>query len=1578
MSCIATSGCAWDSTNNHCYYSSTSSSSSSGSGSTSAGMPSAPSNLAAAVVPATKDVGLTWTDTASNTETFKVYRRQSGAVWGLIATQPYSLRMYTDLSLPLGTYEYYVVACVSSGCSGTSNTVFVSLETASKTIKGTVTYGDGTPVIDAKVNAWKKDTNEGKEASVGSDGSYSLSVSGGSWELYVYPASSSVNWSYNQPSKTVSFAADTSSESQTVSFVVTRTDATVKGKVLKPDGSVPNASNTYINLQSSNGTWFGGNLAADGSFTVKVAGGTYNVNITVQDSSLTAPGIPSFSVTTGETKDMGTITLVSASKTITGVVAYTDGTFVTDASVDAYQQSTGKNVHGQTNSSGTYTLSVTGGAWEVSIHPMSSNATWNYGEPSLSVSFASDSTTQTATRNFTVTKSDAAVKGKIVLPDGSPPPANAVYINIYSSTSSGGGFGGSVDANGQFRIGVPAGTYSLSLWSNNKTYTAPPIPSVTVAAGDTKDIGTITLVTSTKTITGTVSYADGRPVTDASVGAFNKSTQQWMDAMVESTGNYAMKVLGGTWEVSVHPTSQAPQWNFSQEPKSTAFKDDATQETLSLNFVVTATDATITGKIVKPDGSVPLRDMVYVNVETSDGKNFGGSLDASGSFRIPVAAGTYKLNLWSKDPALSAPPSTSVTVAQGSSVDMGTIRLMEKTDHIKGFVRDFGGKGIAGVEVNAWMPTGSGYSSIKTDTAGSFDLLVMPGEWEMHVNPDPSTNYYSSDPPQHVLVIAGTPATINFTLLVADAGISGTVVDAAGTVLSNLYGYVNLSQSTVDHGGMGGPIERGAFSFKAPAGTYSLFIFFPPESSYTAGGMQTVTLKTGETTSVKVTVAKNTSTITGILKDEKEVTVVGVEARVFATSGNGAWQEAVMDPAAGRYTLHVAAGTWYLGYDIDPKYNYISRQEPNIQVEVKEGAAVTQNLLVKKAGSTIKGKVTDPTGAGVFNAFVGVSKTSFSGAEESMGTFKDPMVASAQTDANGMYHIAVPAGSYYIKTFVSPERGFINSKEVPISIAEAETKTLDLQLRKADLAITGKVLRDGSPASGMFVWGWSDKGGYQESFSLQDGSFRLNVTGLDKWTIAAGGEVNGVYYKSSEAGVEVGSVNVVQDIHIVKYADLPKTVVQTSEATKPTVVEVEGGATVVVSANAIASSGSVQIQATPDTRAPSQGEVKVVGIAYDLSARDEAGKEITVFKSDVTVSIPYTEEGIQALGAREDNLVMSFWDETAGTWKTLENSVVNKEKNIVTATVDHFTRFAIIAAADITPPSVPTNLTAVSLATGGIQLTWSNPLTGFHHAKVYRSLALAELGTLRAVEVFTNTFTDKQDIVAGTTYFYTVRAVDAAGNESGNTGGVSIVAAASSLAELPATVAALPPGQVAQTQQIIRSLTVGSEGSDVKLLQMLLLQELVYPAGKITGYFGQLTKQAVIRFQEKYRRDILDPSGLQAGTGFVGSATRLKINQLVGAISVPSPGLGASRIERDLKVGSSGNDVSILQQLLLAEGVYPEAKITGYFGMLTRAAVIRFQEKYRADILDPNGLGAGTGFVGSATRARITAIQGTQ
>lgn len=106
-------------------------------------------------------------------------------------------------------------------------------------------------------------------------------------------------------------------------------------------------------------------------------------------------------------------------------------------------------------------------------------------------------------------------------------------------------------------------------------------------------------------------------------------------------------------------------------------------------------------------------------------------------------------------------------------------------------------------------------------------------------------------------------------------------------------------------------------------------------------------------------------------------------------------------------------------------------------------------------------------------------------------------------------------------------------------------------------------------------------------------------------------------------------------------------------------------------------------------------------------------------------------------------------------------------------------------------------------------------------------------------------------------------------------------------------------------------LEIGDENHSVQQLQEFLISlPNIYPEKLVTGYFGSLTKQAVMRFQLKYKKDILEPIGLSKPTGYVGQSTLNKLNQLNSCYKPNSP---ANSINQDIKITNNitTTDISI-------------------------------------------------------------------
>ncbi len=106
----------------------------------------------------------------------------------------------------------------------------------------------------------------------------------------------------------------------------------------------------------------------------------------------------------------------------------------------------------------------------------------------------------------------------------------------------------------------------------------------------------------------------------------------------------------------------------------------------------------------------------------------------------------------------------------------------------------------------------------------------------------------------------------------------------------------------------------------------------------------------------------------------------------------------------------------------------------------------------------------------------------------------------------------------------------------------------------------------------------------------------------------------------------------------------------------------------------------------------------------------------------------------------------------------------------------------------------------------------------------------------------------------------------------------------------------------------------------------------------------------------------------------VGQSTINNVESALNGETTAPGGQFCHDFTSDLRIGMNGSGVTALQTALQNDG--EAVSINGSFDDQTASAVTGFQEKYAGDILTPNNLQYGTGYVGVSTRTKLNALCG--
>jgi len=286
----------------------------------------------------------------------------------------------------------------------------------------------------------------------------------------------------------------------------------------------------------------------------------------------------------------------------------------------------------------------------------------------------------------------------------------------------------------------------------------------------------------------------------------------------------------------------------------------------------------------------------------------------------------------------------------------------------------------------------------------------------------------------------------------------------------------------------------------------------------------------------------------------------------------------------------------------------------------------------------------------------------------------------------------------------------------------------------------------------------------------------------------------------------------------------------------------EGSLTLTVPASFTGSASTATFQANKldgstffSSISPPSGKNRAGTSVYNLKALTDETSTLSSFSQPLTVTLAYEDSDVSGLNA--STLKIHRYD---SDWTELSSCTVDTSAKTVSCTTTNFSDFAIFGSPSTDSSSSSSN----SSGTGGAIPWCSGPLA-------------------------------------------------AGWNTSLPNGGCGIATASVVLSVNPATTSATahPPSPsttaVRSTTLFKRTLRAGLMGEDVRALQKILNAQSFILAprgigspGNESDYFGTMTHNALIKFQEAYAQKILAPLGLIHGSGIFGPSTRAFVNLL--------------------------------------------------------------------------------------------------
>lgn len=680
------------------------------------------------------------------------------------------------------------------------NNVNFQLTAATKTIRGTVTDTAGDKITDADINIDPYNMPNTSRVAGRTDGSgnYTANVVGGTWfaQAVVNLSEYTPRWIAEQPPVRVDFKNDSSTEEQTVNFVVTPATGRVTMTLLNSDGNPLTTSNfnADVVIRRADGV---GTIRkvkqADSSLSVYLTPGIYTISAFHRDLQGKSfnPSASTFAITDGADINLGAIRAEVDSAHLKGRVVNGSGQAVTDARLEAIREGGAERRSGNTQPDGTFDITVGAGHWTIGVLNFNDGGdkrTNQYAQ-AAPVEATVDNGETASSLNITVKSIDRTVSGNVVNASGATltdyvgtafvlstnkkakavaPVVDGTFTITYSSADVVGS---------SIFVGVEAGEGSA--------YTGSSLAKATISgSAATKNL---TVKPYDATISGTLSLSTGAawsdPGSDVEVEAVD-ADGNYANTTVGADGTYSLAVAGGAWQIDYNVVEPDKTDGLLNRPAGQNQVTIGSGQTKTLNMAVLKGTNMINGTVIDSDGNAVKSAVVNVDNRPSlenSGTAAGNAIvsatamtDGGGAYAVKVPNGTYMVTVGLTPDITSAeiaPDGKSATVSGGSSA---TINLkFEKSDAtIKGKITT-NGKADGGGTAIAYSDDG-GKASTEIGADGSYTLNVTSGEnWHVEAVDLSGKKLMESDPAD--LKAKAGANTVNLALKNSGVSVPGPV-----------------------------------------------------------------------------------------------------------------------------------------------------------------------------------------------------------------------------------------------------------------------------------------------------------------------------------------------------------------------------------------------------------------------------------------------------------------------------------------------------------------------------------------------------------------------------------------------------------------------------------------------------------------------------------------------------------------------------------------------------------------------------------------------------------------------------------